>query len=192
MNEWSWNSCLFKIFIAYSAGALLLAIGIGWLISYLLKRRFFSRRMIGKVMGWWLAVSIGIGISAGIDSVNVFGVNCFSDYMGCLQGGCKMYAEKHNGIYPTYGDELEYPERVIIGSKNKRLICPDTDAPYEWSKKRYTINDPPNNMLFWCGKPHKGIFVKWRNVGFIGYGIQRVPEKEFQRLLKEQQGFLTK
>ncbi|MEW6103664.1 MAG: hypothetical protein AB1630_07635 [bacterium] len=197
MNKYEGGFYLFRVFAVYAVEALFLAASIGWFTSHLLKNKFFSKNVIREIIGWWVVVCIGIGIVTGIDLVKMsLDLNCFSDNMPMVEEWCENYAKKHGGIYPTYGDELNlkayygdnpyFPEKLVIGSQHTLLTCPDTGALYKWSKKHYTVNDSPDTMLFWCGKPH-GLIFKWRNVKFIG-GIQQVPEGEFQKLLKEQQG----
>jgi len=104
--------------------------------------------------------------------------------------GSLMSCESEHPGYSVGTDKGYYP---IHGEVEPRR-CPITDVLYEWTRKRYSVNDDPSLMLVWDGKPH-GFIFKWRKVAFLGKrkgsldrNIRRIPEKEFQKLLKEQQG----
>ncbi|MEW6104666.1 MAG: hypothetical protein AB1630_12790 [bacterium] len=101
------------------------------------------------------------------------------DFLGGLRNTIELFAEREK-YYPVEAKEV-YHEDI-------KIKCSFTKAPYEWTKNRYKIGDSPNLMLVWDGKPH-GFIFKWRNVIFVGKReVKMIPEKEFQKLLKEQQG----
>ncbi|MEW6103820.1 MAG: hypothetical protein AB1630_08435 [bacterium] len=85
----------------------------------------------------------------------------------------------------------EKGDYAMAFEKYKSYKCPITGVPYEWARNPASADLDSNFdfMLFWEGKPH-GIVFKWRRVAFMhgGQEVKLVPEQEFQKLLKEQQG----
>ncbi len=116
-------------------------------------------------------------------------MNCEGEEMQDFKVMIDKYVKAHNGSYPIsegklfFRDDLNY---YITGGKS--ITC--GDSPYKWTRKQYKVGDDPNLMLVWDGKPH-GFIFKWRNVIVIGTHehdrLRRIPEGEFQKLLREQQ-----
>ncbi|MEW6103668.1 MAG: hypothetical protein AB1630_07655 [bacterium] len=122
----------------------------------------------------------------GIERLGTFIV--FPDRMLTLKQLIEKYAETHNGFYPIYGDKLVFSEKekYWYWAGDKKL----TNVSYQWTQKRYKVDDNRNFMIIWEKEP-SGFISRWRYVIFVGEKkpeLRRTPEGKFQKLLKEQQG----
>lgn len=159
--------------------AMAVGIGLGWFI--------WKRKMLRKYSFFVFitVVAIGIVLCASIIEIVSLSIGTYlSDYMPILQTAAEKYAASHDGYYPTYGDVLKVQSAAyIIGKDN---VFGDY-FPIEWTKKRYHINDDKNFLIAWSAETY-GFMRRWRFVLAVGGEYGFVQEREFQTLLRKQQG----
>jgi len=159
------------------------------LFSYLIGLIFFIMQRLKKALAFKISLCLGV-------SLIYLLFFCFyitweekaravssSDNreMRNVKATLQEYEINHGGILPCYTDEI-----------SKGFSCPINNIPYQWTKRKYVINDDPNLMLVWDSKPH-GVLFEWRAVVFIDTlknpdkELEMISEGKFQKLLKKQQ-----
>lgn len=106
--------------------------------------------------------------------------SCESNGLQSIKFYLSKYAEQHNGLL-----SLEKVKTIIQKKYPGLLICKHANQPYIWEKGQYNIYTVRIRPIIYCPKPH-GIIRKWRVVLFSNLELKRVPESEFQFMIKQE------
>lgn len=140
---------------------------------------FLLISVCGTAWGVFSAMNFLADFNADINSLSVSEDNGIGAWRTILS----IYTEEHGGRLPD-AREREKLATVYKQSSSHFVLRCNMGAPYQWNPSLRHKSEHNAVPLVWCGKPH-GLTHRWRNVMFSDLAVRRVPEDEFEALLRK-------